>query len=65
MSQKTATRPKRLRTHVMLTMTDEQREKIEAIAEAEERSMTSVCRLLVIDALARREAAARRKGVRQ
>jgi len=55
MSKKTATRPKRLRTHVMVTLTDEQRAKIEAIAQSEERSMTSVCRLLITDALARRK----------
>ncbi|WP_039918730.1 hypothetical protein [Cellvibrio mixtus] len=55
MKTKSATRPRRLRTHVMVTLADDQRAKIEAIAKAEERSMTSVCRLLVIDALERRE----------
>lgn len=55
MKNKSATRPRRLRTHVMVTLADDQRAKIEAIAKEEERSMTSVCRLLVIDALARRE----------
>lgn len=53
MKTKSATRPKRLRTHVMVTMTDEQRMRIETIAKAEDRSMTSVCRRLVLEGLDR------------
>ena len=55
MKTKSATHSRRLRPHVMVTLADDQCTKIEAVAKAEERSMTTACRLLVIDALERRE----------
>ncbi len=60
MTPKISTRPKRLRTHVMVTLTDEQRARIEAIAATEDRSMTSVCRRLVLDGLARLDKSVRK-----
>lgn len=50
MSAKTATRN---RTHVMVTLPEDLRVKVEKIALAEDRPMTSVCRLLIIDGLQR------------
>lgn len=55
MKTKTATNPRRQRTHVMVTMSAEQRARIESIAQAEDRSMTSVCRRLVLESLDRLE----------
>jgi hypothetical protein len=55
MKPKTATQARRQRTHVMVTMSPEQRARIEYIAKAEDRSMTSVCRRLVLESLERLE----------
>jgi hypothetical protein len=60
MKPKTATQPRRLRTHVMVTMSTEQRARIESIAKAEDRSMTSVCRRLVLESLDRLEKPAKK-----
>ncbi|WP_039917607.1 hypothetical protein [Cellvibrio mixtus] len=60
MKPKTATNPRRQRTHVMVTMSDEQRARIEAIAKTEDRSMTSVCRRLVLESLERLEKSAKK-----
>jgi predicted transcriptional regulator len=53
MKTKTATRQSRQRTHVMVTLPDEQRARVEAIAKQEDRSMTSVCRRFIEEGLAR------------
>lgn len=66
MTRKTATPRGRQRTHVMVTLPPELRKRVEQLAKAEERSMTSICRRMVVDALERMEPpkTARQKGVR-
>lgn len=53
MKTKTATSERRQRTHVMVTLPDEQRARVEALAKQEDRSMTSICRRFIEEGLAR------------
>lgn len=66
MTQKTATPPVRRRTHVMVTLPPELRDQVEQLAKTEDRSMTSICRRMVVDGLKRMKTdkATHQKGVR-
>lgn len=54
MTHKTATR--RHNCHVMVPLSPDQRSRVQALAEAEDRSMASVCRRFVEQGLAKAEA---------
>lgn len=54
MKPKTASPKRRVRTHVMVVLTPEQRTRIEQLAKQEDRSMTSICRRLVEQGLAKK-----------
>ncbi|MBE8717073.1 hypothetical protein [Cellvibrio polysaccharolyticus] len=55
MARKTATPRGRQRIQVMVTLPPELRKRVEQLGKAEKRSMTSICRRMVVDALERIE----------
>lgn len=59
MTHKTATRPLVLTEKVMVTLSADQRARLEEIAKAEDRSMTSICRRFVEQGISKSRRSAR------
>lgn len=53
MSQKTATSPARMSTHVMVPLPPDIRSRVEALAATEDRSMAAICRRFIAEGVSR------------